>query len=71
MCKCDKYGYTSNESPEEEGPRSAVPIILFREEGHVSTEDWCVTVESESVIERKSHSYLSGVVARSMLAECV
>ena len=69
MCECDKYEYTSNESPEE-GPRSAAPIILVREEGHVTTEDWYVTVESESVIERKSHSYLSEVV-RGMLAECV
>ena len=70
MCECDKYGYTSNESPEEEGPCSAAPIILVGEEGHVSTEDWYVTVESESVIERMSHSYLFEVV-RDLLAECV
>ena len=70
VCECDKYGYISNYSPEEEGPCSAAPIILVREESHVSTEDWYVTVESESVIERMSHSYLSEVV-RGMLAECV
>ena len=65
--KCDKYGYTSNDSPKDKSPCSAVSIIFIQEEGHVSTEDWYVTVESESVIERMAHSYLSGVV-RNMLA---
>ena len=68
MCECDKYGYISNESFRNEGPCSAAPIILFREEGHVTSEDWYVTVESESVIEKMSpYAYLSGV-ARNMLA---